>query len=90
MGAVVKKYAQLKIQPDRVFKLSFEIGDGMLAKLLAHKGFDEFKALSDASGFMAAELEITVAVQKAGSKAISDPANKAKDALPTKPAFYLE
>ncbi|MDE1858084.1 MAG: leucine--tRNA ligase [Thaumarchaeota archaeon] len=90
VGAVVKKYAQLKIQPDRVFKLAFEIGDDRLTKLLAHRGFNEFKALSGASGFMSAELGIPVVVQKAGSKTINDPANRAKDALPTKPAFYLE
>ena len=90
VGAVVKKYAQLKIQPDRVFKLTYEFGDEMLARLLAHRNFDEFKALSDASGFMSAELGIKVVVQRAGSKTISDPANKAKDALPAKPAFYLE
>ncbi len=90
VGAVVKKYAQLKIQPDRVFKLAFEIGDDMLTKLLAHRGFSEFKALSEASGFMSAELGVPVVVQKAGSKTIDDPANRAKDALPTKPAFYLE
>ena len=46
--------------------------------------------LSDASEFMANELGVKVVVQKAGAKDIHDPANKAKDALPTKPGFYLE
>lgn len=90
IGQVVKKFAALKIQPDRVFKLTFEIGDEMLTKLLSHRGFDEFKILSEASEFMSSELGIKVVVQKAGAKAIQDPANKAKDALPTKPAFFLE
>ena len=90
VGAVVKKYAQLKIPPDKVFRLAFDIGEEMLGRLLAHRGFDEFRALSSSSEFMSAELGMPVAVQKAGSKTVSDPANRAKDALPTKPAFFLE
>ncbi len=90
VGQVIKKFAGVKIQPDRVFRLSYEIGEDMLAKQLAHKGFDEFKALSDASDFISSELGINVVVQKSGSKNIRDPNNRAKDALPTKPAFYLE
>ncbi len=90
VGQVVKKFASLKIQPDRVFRLMFEVGDDMTAKLLSHKGFDEFRTLSEASEFMSGELGVRVAVQKAGAKEIHDPANKAKDALPTKPGFFLE
>jgi leucyl-tRNA synthetase len=90
VGQVVKKYAQLKIQPDRVFKLAFEIGDETMGELLSHRGFDEFESLSEASAFLSSELGIEVSVQKAGSKTMHDPANRAKDALPTKPAFYLE
>jgi len=90
VGLVVKKFASLKIQPDRVFKLGFEIGDDMLTKLLFHRKFDEFEVLSEASGFMSNELGIPVVVQLAGGKEIHDPSNKSKDALPTKPAFYLE
>jgi len=90
VGHLVKKFASLKIQPDRVFKLTFEIGEEMLHKLVSHKGFDEFRSLSDASEYMSKELGIKVLVQKAGSKGLRDPANKAKDALPTKPAFLLE
>jgi len=90
VGQIVKKYAQLKIQPDRVFKLTFQIGEETLSKLLSHKGFDEFEILSGASEFMSNELGIKVAVQKAGAKDIHDPANKAKDALPTKPGFFIE
>ena len=90
IGLVVKKFASLKIQPDRVFKLTFEIGEEMLTKLLSHKGFDEFETLSDASEFMSAELGIKVIVQKSGAKGTRDPLNKARDALPTKPGFFLE
>jgi leucyl-tRNA synthetase len=90
VGVVVKKFSALKIGPDRVFKLSFELGEEMVGKYLAHRGFDEYGALSDASEFMSGELGVTVSVQKAGGKGISDPANKGKDALPMKPAFFLE
>ena len=90
VGLVVKRFASLKIQPDRVFRLTFEIGEGMLDKLLSHRGFNEYKTLSGAEAFMSEELGIRVAVQKAGAKDIHDPANKGKDALPTKPGFYLE
>ena len=90
VGQVVKKYVSLKIQPDRVFRLGFEIGEEMLTKLLSHRGFDEFEVLSGASKYVGDELGIPVIVQKAGAKDVHDPANKAKDALPTKPGFYLE
>jgi hypothetical protein len=90
VGQVVKKFSSLRIRPERVFKLGFEIGDDMLTKLLSHRGFDEFRALSDASEFMSGELGVQVAVQKAGMKDIHDPADKARDALPTKPGFFLE
>jgi leucyl-tRNA synthetase len=90
VGQVMNKYASLKIQPDRVFKLTFELGEEMLVKVLSHKSFDEFEALSDGSEFMTKELSIDVVVQKSGSKTLRDPGNRAKDALPTKPAFYLE
>jgi len=90
VGQVVKKFASLKIQPDRVFKLGYEIGDEMLTKMLAHRGFDEFEVLSGATEFLAGELGIPVVVQKAGAKDIHDPGNRAKDALPAKPGFFLE
>ena len=90
VGQVIKKYASLKIQPDRVFKLTFDLGEDMMTKILAQKGFDEYVSLSEASEFMSTELGIKVSVQKAGAKDIHDPANKSKDALPTKPGFLLE
>ncbi len=89
IGQVLKKYASTKIQPDKVFKLAYELGDDLLSKVVSSSGFDEFKSLSEASEFMAKELGIDVVVQKSG-KQTHDPANRAKDALPTKPAFYLE
>jgi leucyl-tRNA synthetase len=89
VGAVVKKFAALKIGPDRVFKLNFELGEEMVGKYLAHRGFDEYEALSGASEFISRELGVTVSVQKAGAKGTSDPANKGKGALPMKPAFFL-
>jgi leucyl-tRNA synthetase len=90
VGSVVKKFAALKIGPDRVLRLSFELGEEMVGKYLAHRGFDEYEALSDASEFMSGELGVTVKVQKVGGKGTSDPADKGKDALPMKPAFFLE
>ena len=90
VGQVVRKFAGLRIQPERVFKLGYETGDEMLTKLLAHKGFDEFQVMAEASEFLSSELGIPVVVQKVGAKDIHDPANKAKDALPTKPGFFLE
>ncbi len=90
VGQVVKKFSTLKIQPDRVFKLTFELGEEMLGKYLSHRSFNEYEALSEASEFMSKELGVKVNVSKAGGKGIHDPANKAKDALPMKPAFFLE
>jgi leucyl-tRNA synthetase len=90
VGQIVKKYAPLKIPPDRVFKIGFEVGEEMMSKLLSHRGFDEYRALSEASDFMSRELGIEVVVQAAGAKGIRDPGNRAKGAIPTKPALYLE
>jgi leucyl-tRNA synthetase len=90
IGQVVKKFASLKIQPDRVFKLTFELGEDMISKYTSHRGFDEYDALAGASEFMSKELGVAVRVQKAEAKDIHDPANKARFALPMKPAFFLE
>jgi hypothetical protein len=80
----------LKIGPDRVFKLGFELGEGLVGKLAGNRGFDEFGALSGASAFMSGELGLKVVVQKAGERGTVDRANRAKDALPLKPSFHLE
>ena len=90
VGPVVKKYSSLKIQPDRVFKLSYELGEGTLTKLGSNRSFDEFSALSSASEFMAKELGVKVLVQKAGAKETVDPTGRSRGALPMKPALYLQ
>ncbi len=89
VGQVLKKYANLKIQPDRVFKVLYELGDELLGKLASSRDFNEFRSLSEASEFMSKELGVEVVIQKDG-KQTHDPANKAKDALPAKPALFLE
>ena len=90
VGPIVKKFAGTKISPDRVFKLTYELGDELLGKCLAQRGFDENKALSDSALFMSKELGVQVKVQKTDAKNLRDPMNKAKDALPMKPALFLE
>ncbi len=90
VGAIVKKYSSLKIGPDRVFKLIYEVGEELLAKFLAQRKFDEYETLSAAEKFMADELGIAVEVQKADAPNVRDPGKKAKDALPMKPAFFIE
>jgi leucyl-tRNA synthetase len=90
VGQVVKKYSALRIPPDRIFKLAYELGDEALATMSANRGFNEFSALSEAEGFISKEIGVRVVVQKAGSKGIRDPANKAKDALPSKTALFFE
>ncbi|HZW85115.1 MAG TPA: leucine--tRNA ligase [Nitrososphaerales archaeon] len=90
VGSVMKKYSALKIPPDRVFKLTFELGEDMLGKFTSHKSFDEFAILSRASEYLSSELGIKVSVQKAGAKATLDQGNRAKDALPMKPSFFIE
>ncbi|MDV3294127.1 MAG: leucine--tRNA ligase [Nitrososphaerales archaeon] len=90
VGAVLKKFAALKISPDRVFKLQYEVGEELLGKYLRELKFDEYRTLNAASKFMSAELGLAVSVQKAGAQGTSDRGNRAKDALPMKPAFFME
>ncbi len=90
VGQVVRKYSSAKIPPDRVFKLMYEVGSETLTKLLTHGNFDEFGTLDAASRFMSDELGVHVVVQKAGSPGTRDPGSRAKDALPLKPALFLE
>ncbi len=90
VGGVVKKFNGLKIPPDRVFKLVYELGEELTGRVVSEKRFDEFSTLAHAGNFIGAELGIAVKVQKAGAKGTTDPANRAKDALPLKPALYLE
>jgi leucyl-tRNA synthetase len=90
VGAVVKKHAGLKIPPDRVFKLAYELGEDLAARFLSALRFDEYSVLAGAAPFMSQELGVEVRVQKAGGKDTKDPAGRAKDALPLKPALYLQ
>jgi leucyl-tRNA synthetase len=90
VGVVVKKFTALKTQPDRVFKLAFELGEDLLAKFASQREFDEYSVLSGAEKFLSKELGVEVKVQEAGREETRDPAGKAKDALPMKPALFLE
>jgi leucyl-tRNA synthetase len=90
VGSVVKKYSDLRIPPDKIFKLQYEVGEELLSKLLSLPKFDEYKALAASAPFMERELGIKVSVQKTGRAGVRDPSGRAKDALPLKPAFFLE
>ena len=89
-GEVIRKYASSGIKPERVIKLQHELGRELVARLTSLGKFDEFAVLSDGALFLSNEIGIEVRVFKAGEKNVEDPANKAKDALPFKPSFYLE
>ncbi len=89
-GEVIRKYASSGIKPERVIKLQHELGEGLVARLSSLKAFDEFGVLGDAVAFLSKEVGIETRVFKAGEKKVEDPANKAKDALPFKPSFYLQ
>jgi len=89
-GDVIRKYASSWIKPDRVIKLQHELGGELVARLAALGELDEFAILSEAVPFLSDEIGIQVRVFEAGQKNVEDPANKAKDALPFKPSFYLE
>ena len=90
VGQVVKRFAGIKAPPDRVFKLIFELGDETMLKLSSNKQFDEYAALSGASRYISSELGVKVEVHRAEASGLYDPGNRAKDALPAKPAFFLE
>jgi leucyl-tRNA synthetase len=89
-GEVIKKYSATGIKPERIIKLQHELGDELMERLTSQHKLDEFGVLTEATGFLSSELGIAVQVFKAGTEGIPDRANKAKDALPFKPAFYLE
>ncbi len=90
VGGVVKKYAALRIQPDKVFRLQYEIGEDLLKRLLSHPKFDEFDALESSSKFISSELGLEVSIQKAGEPGLVDPEKRSGASLPLKPAFYIE
>jgi leucyl-tRNA synthetase len=89
-GEVIKKYAPSGIKPDRVIKLQYELGQELVGRLAKLGKFDGAKVLKSAAPFLSTEVGIEVRVFKAGGAKVEDPANKAKDALPFKPSFYLE
>jgi len=89
-GEVIRKYASSGIKPDRVMKLRYELGQELVDRLASLGGLDEFAVLSRGVAFLSDEVGIQVRVFKAGDPKTEDPANKAKDALPFKPSFYLE
>jgi len=89
-GDVIRKYASSGIKPERVIKLQYELGQDLVQRLVLLGEFAEFDVLKDAAPFLASEIGIEVRVFKSGGAKVEDPANKAKDALPFKPSFYLE
>ena len=90
VGAIARRFTALKVQPDRVFRLAYELGEDLLAKFISQRKFDEYSVLLGAEEFLSKELGVSVRVQKAGKEDTRDPAGKAKDALPMKPALFLE
>jgi leucyl-tRNA synthetase len=90
VGAVIKKYPAVKVSPDRVFKLAYELGDDLMQRLISQRRFNEFEVLLGAEDFLAKELGIEVKVQKSGEKGSNDLGGRSRDALPLKPALYLE
>ncbi len=60
-----------------------------LAEYRGAKRIDEFAALEGAKDFLARETGAEIIVQRADSAAY-DPAGKAKNAMPLKPAIYVE
>src|SRR5207245_11115806 len=71
-------------------KLQYEAGEELVSMFVSQPDFDEYQLLREASDFLARELGVRVEVMKAGQQGIHDPGKRAKDALPLKPAFYLE
>jgi len=90
VGAVVRKYSAMKIPPDRIFKLAYELGEDLVSRFASAHKLDEYQVLTGAASFISQELGVEVRVQKAGTKDANDPAGRAKDALPMKPALYLQ
>jgi leucyl-tRNA synthetase len=89
-GDVIRKYASSGIKPERVIKLQHELGSDLVKRLVALGGLDELSVLSEGAPFLSKEIGVEIRVFRTGEASIDDPANKAKDALPFKPAFYLE
>ncbi len=62
---------------------------GKLGEFSKATAIDEFKALTESKGLFEKEFNCPVLIEKAEETSI-DPANKARNALPLKPAIYLE
>ncbi len=90
LGGVIKRFPRVRFSPDRIIRLQYEVGEDLVSKFISQPNFDEYELLSKASSFLSKEIGIEVAVMKAGSRGIHDPKDRAKDALPLKPSFYLE
>ncbi|MDA4128758.1 MAG: leucine--tRNA ligase [Thaumarchaeota archaeon] len=90
VGIVLKEFPDIGISPDRVIKLQYDLGEEIVGKFLSQPDFDEHKLLIGAADFLASELGREVKVMKASTEGMYDPKGRAKDALPLKPAFFLE
>jgi leucyl-tRNA synthetase len=89
-GVVMKKLIANGIKPEKAIKLQHDLGKDLVARVAALPNYDEYDILKEASKFMAKELKLKVKVYKAGSKAVHDLGKRAQEALPLKPAFFLE
>jgi leucyl-tRNA synthetase len=89
-GETIKKFSRLGIKPERAMKLEYELGSDLVKRISDAVDYDEYDVLREATQFLSKEIGVEVKVAKSGQKGVHDPANKAKDALPFKPAFLLE
>ena len=74
----------------RLAKRINELGDETLGKLLDCSSLDEELAYKEAAEFIGKELDLEIIVKRADLPNIPDPTGRARNALPTKPALYLE
>jgi hypothetical protein len=74
----------------RLAKRINELGDETLGKLLDCSSLDEELAYKEAAEFIGKELDLEIIVRRADLPDIPDPTGRARNALPTKPALYLE
>jgi leucyl-tRNA synthetase len=88
IGAILKKHTAAGVDTSKLFRLKYELGDDLVAKLASVPRLDEFNALAEAKEFMSSELGVQVDVLKLDGEATGIP--KAREALPLKPAIYIE
>jgi leucyl-tRNA synthetase len=89
-GQVMKKLAAGGLKPEKVIKLQHDLGQDLVSRVVALPDYDEYSILKDASDFMEQELNLRVNIFKVGNKGIKDPGKRAQEALPVKPAFFLQ